>query len=369
MQQITNGDSIVDIGRFFGLNETGAALLQIIAETGPLYQAELRKEFISLVGNSVERNQNRKGKRLLSKGAKGNISKECHKLAQEKNLFDVQAPDEKRKKYDLNEEKLEWIRSCTYKLEFTRLDHLIDSIPSDLPLTPVECDKEELFRKENRLYDEGKWQDAKKLLDNYNKNNLTPIQESHRQRLLGWCNYYLGKKHLRGPKHIGNEARKAFIKVLQIGKSREDIDSALNGLSLVYYYLLKEPTKAFRIKEKAIHKVNNKAQLLNTQGLLKRDEGQIIEALNTFSEAYTEARVIRDFRTSGHALNNKARTWMLLFSKLELKNELKREIITLFEKAKIEYSEYEKSTGGSAKFHLDGIEEQINDLNTRYPWN
>jgi tetratricopeptide (TPR) repeat protein len=138
---------------------------------------------------------------------------------------------------------------------------------------------------------------------------------------------------------------------------------------LVYYYLLKEPKKAFRIKEKAIHKVNNKAQLLNTPGLLKRDEGQIIEALNTFSEAHTEARMIRDFRTSGHALNNKARTLMLLFPKLDLKNELKKEIITLFEKAKIEYSEYEKLTGGSTKFHLDGIEEKIKELNTSYPWN
>jgi hypothetical protein len=83
----------------------------------------------------------------LSKGAKGNISKECHKLAQEKNLFDVQAPDEKRKKYDLNEEKLEWIRSCTYKLEFTRLDHLIDCIPSDLPLKKLSLIEKIYFKK------------------------------------------------------------------------------------------------------------------------------------------------------------------------------------------------------------------------------
>jgi tetratricopeptide (TPR) repeat protein len=211
--------------------------------------------------------------------------------------------------------------------------------------------------------------ETKKSLDEYNKVKLIPIQESHRQRLLGWCNYYLGKKNLRELKHIGNEARKAFIKVLQIGQSRIDIDSALNGLSLVYYYLLNEPKKAFRVKEKTINKVHNKAQLLNTQGLLKRDEGQIIEALNTFSDAYNEARMTKDYRTSGHALNNKARTLMLLFLKLELKNELKKEILTLFEKAKIEYHEYEKSTGDSANFHLDGIEEQIRDLNSRYPWN
>jgi hypothetical protein len=57
-----------------------------------------------------------------------------------------------------------------------------------------------------------------------------------------------------------------------------------------------------------------------------------------------------------------------LFSKLEFKNELKKEILTLFEKAKNEYGKYEQLTGGSSKFHLDGIEEQIKEINTRYPW-
>lgn len=321
---MSNNCSTLEIGNFFGLNDTAARLLKIITESGPLIQTELRNKYSELMQN-VDEDKKQKGERPSSKGAKSTISKECKRLVNDKELFNEFELAKKRRKikYDLNENKLEWVRKSTRLLEFTRLQNILNNIPSDLE--PEKPEGEDFFKKEKRLYNQGKWEEARISLLKYKKEDLSLRKETLRQRLLGWCSYYLGKKKILKPGVIGNQARNAFIRVLQDGKIQEDIDSALNGLPLVYYFLLNQPDKAFKIMEEAEKIAHNKAQVYNTKGILKREQKLYLEAYGAFSKSFQEAKELEDYRTCGNAANNIARISMdLLFnlSKLNLDNEL-----------------------------------------------
>ena len=342
-------NSVIDIAKVFGIGNKTALILRIVTTNAPINQAGLRREY---------------NKIMEDKGSisKQGVSKACKTLVYKRKLIE-ELESGRSKMYTLNERTLEWLRRRSKSLEFAYIEHIIDNIQADLK-HDSSIFEEDFLQKENELYDLGKWGEARQLLWKYRKKDLLPLQESERQRLLGWCCYYLGKKGIENKEKIGNEARKAFIKVLQLGEIPKDVDSALNGLPLVYYYLLKEPEKAIRISEKSVEKAKNRGQTLNTQGILKKEEGFIVDAVRVFSESYKTAKDFMDYRTSGHALNNKARTLMMLLPEMKYKGDLLKEIKYLFNDALKEYKNYERETDGSAKFHIADVYRKIDEVET-----
>ncbi len=294
----------------------------------------------------------------------------------------VNIMDKKFKKirYDINEEQLERIRKVTKKIETTHIVQIINKIPPFNSDDTESSKAREFFKKEKELYEKGKenYWESRKLLLTHNKKNLSLIQESYRKRLLGWSNYHIGYQKIPDPEGRSNnpylrglEAREAFIEVLRLAVSREDVDSVLSGLPLVYYFLCIEPEKAFKVAEEAEKKCWNKAPLYNSIALLKREEKKHIEALQYFSYAFKEGEKLQDYRTCGNALNNKARILKYSFFQYkelgvqrELLIELKKEILSQFEKSKEQYKKDEEVNGHSAKFHLEGIDKQIKELET-----
>jgi tetratricopeptide (TPR) repeat protein len=334
---MSDKEIVFEFAKIFGLNEVQSWLFKIILDYNPESQEELLSKYNEVM---IERGIQ---KRVYSKGS---ISKACKKL-EEKNLVKPVRKFKNRVKYDLDEEKLELTRRLTRKLEFTRLERILKQIPSNILDSPEVQSAHDFFKKEQEMYNQGDYWAAKESLNDVKK-NLSPFHESSRQRLLGWCNYYISYKKLQPPwstkeitsfKPWGDEARDAFIEVLKIKKSSEDVNSALSGLPLVYYFLLKEPQKAFKVAEEAKRISSNKASVYNTIALLKRQENLHIEALQAFSQAFQEGERMKDYRTCGNALNNKARVLKFIFPQLyELKFEntflkqLKNEIKIQFKK-------------------------------------
>lgn len=338
-------ENLYDLDKIFGLSKDIAYILRLISGLSPINQHELKDEY--------ERHFNR----TISKPG---FHKKC-KILLEKGLI----KEEKlsiSKEYSLNESKFENFREKTLALEFLFINNLISNIPRIQRNNEYQLDKD-FLRDEEELYNSKQWAEAIDVLKNkYKGKKLNYLQESKLQRLMGWCYYYLGLKKIENPKEMGEKARKSFIKVLRIGYQK-DVISALSGLPLVYFYLIKDSKKAFKTMEKAVDK-EEVGSILNTQGLLKREEGLILDALSIFSESSNIAMKENDFRTSGNALNNKARTLMKLLPLIESKKELKKDIRKLFNKALNDYKKYEEITGESAKFHIVDVYRKIDEVET-----
>lgn len=332
------------LAKVLGVGENTTSILRFVSKHSPINQQGLKEELETLLEKSV---------------SKPGISKKCKTLVKKNLVEEIESG--RSKIYTLNETTLERLRKDTLSLEFGFIESLIANIPSDGTYEDNDQQDDDFLREEEDMYNQKKWKEAIKLLDTrYGKKQLTYSQESKRQCLLGWCYYYLGLKKIEDPKKMGEKAKKAFIKVLRTGTSG-DINSALSGLPLVYFYLIADSKKAFKFAEKATGRVY-KGSILNTQGLLKKEEGLILESLKIFSEASRVAQDEKDFRISGNALNNKARALMTLLPAFESKADLKKDITNLFNKAIGEYKKYEKATGVSARFHKEGITQKIKEL-------
>ena len=229
----------------------------------------------------------------------------------------------------------------------------------------------EKIEEARKLYSEGKWKEAKELLVPLSEKpdfvDLSPVEKSEFNRLLGWCRYYLGKKNIEDPKDSGYLAVKVWERVIELKASEEDVSSALSGLPLVYQYLLKDTQKAIESAKKRVEEapdIKTKKVALNSEGCIERDSGLIAEALKTFSEALKlPQEPEKDIRTTANLLNNRAVTSMKVIPYLTTsKNAIIEETKDFFEQAKDKYRESEGATGESAKFHLDKIKERLEEL-------
>ena len=342
---MTEQNTISHIASIFDISEKTSWVLKAASICGPINQRKLQQE-LNHQGVSISR---------------GWVSESCDLLVQRKLLKLFESG--KNHFYTIDEKTSELLRKYIRSLEFASIENLIDKIPSHLQSSPEIKNDDAFLKNENDLYNRGRWGAAREKLRGYERRDLTPIQEGSRQRLLGWCCYYLGLKN-KGPsprEKMGNEAREAFVKTLQVGKTQEDIDSALNGLPLVYYFLLSEPEKAVQVTRKAMQKAQSRARILNVEGIIKREEGFLGDALDRFTQAYEAAQKEKDFRTCGHSLNNKARTLLRLLPNLRFKQDVWREAKELFEQSLVEYRKFEKETGESADFHIQGVEKYLED--------
>ena len=217
------------------------------------------------------------------------------------------------------------------------------------------------------LYNEGKWQDARIKLLEARDGECSKEQLSKKYRILGWCLYYIGKKNLEDPQAMGEDARESFEKVIDLGV-KEDVNSALAGLPLVYQYLLGDVQKAIETAEKRVDEASDsrtRAIALNSLGCIQRDAGLIKEALESFRVADAEVLVAGDLRTRGHIWNNKARTLMSIIPWVDLretKRALKEEVRRAFKKALALYKTFEDETSQSAEFHKKGIYQKLEEL-------
>jgi len=229
---------------------------------------------------------------------------------------------------------------------------------------------EEIMKEAKKLYGDGKWKEARDLLLPLLEEKLYDMEASALRRLLGWCYYYLGKKKKEDPRKSGKSAVSYWDDVITLGISKDDINSALGGLPLAYKYLLEDTPentqKAIEFAKKRVEEApdaKTKKVALNSKGCIERDSGFIVEALKSFSEALKLQEPEESIRTTANLLNNKAVTLMKIVPCLTTsKNTVIEETKDFFEQAKKKYRESEKAGGESTKFHLDRIEERLEEL-------
>lgn len=249
-----------------------------------------------------------------------------------------------------------------------------------------EIDK--VLKEARDLYNKGEWNKAREILIQLLAQNLRKRQEnktiemllkllaqnlrkrqlSEINRLLGWISYYLGKKNKEDPEDAGRCSLEYFQKVIDLGVSSEDIDSARAGIPLVYFYLLKETDKAIETAKEAVGKANDltaRTAALDTLGCIQRDTGMTEEALKTFEEGIKLAIEIDVFRICAHILSNKAVIWEKLIPHAEWEktgDALKQEAIDTLKHALFLYNKVENETGESTRFHREEIERKLEEL-------
>ncbi|MFH1423894.1 MAG: hypothetical protein ABIG29_03030 [Candidatus Nealsonbacteria bacterium] len=197
-----------------------------------------------------------------------------------------------------------------------------------------------------KLYDEGKWRDSNSLID-LNESSLTTDEEiAEACRLRGWNWYYIGTKGLHD-KQIGLQmSKEAFKQALDRTSDSKKKISILNGLPLSLW-ILEEQEEAWRISDKAIKEFPEEPSVWNTRSILFRWAKDFKGSVEVCEKVYEKALLKGDYRTAGHAKQNKADALKELGRNREAMDEY-LEAIAL-------YRQFEKATGQSAEFHIAGV--------------
>ncbi len=205
-----------------------------------------------------------------------------------------------------------------------------------------------------KLYSEGKWQESDKLIAN-NLSNLKDREEfAEALRLRGWNRYYLG---IKGPADHKEEnlsmSKGAFLEALDNTIDRKKRVSILNGLPLSLW-LLSEKDEAWQKSDRAIREFPDEPSVWNTRSILCRWAKDFKQAIEVCEKVYVTALYRRDYRTAGHGKQNRG----------DALKELGR-----IEEAKLDYAaavglyrDFEKVTGESAAFHIEGAAQKLRSL-------
>ena len=206
-----------------------------------------------------------------------------------------------------------------------------------------------------KLYNEGKWQEAVTLL-NESLESLPGLAETEdvaeALRLKGWCFYYMG---IKGPEEEKMEvlrlSRNMFDVASRKSSDAKKIISIFNGLSLPLW-ILGEREKAWEVSDQAVKEFPDEPSIWNTRSILCRWAKNFEQAVNICEKVYITALARRDYRTAGHGKQNRA----------DALRELGR-----VEEAKINYAaaiglykDFEKESGQSAAPHIEGATKKLN---------
>lgn len=217
---------------------------------------------------------------------------------------------------------------------------------------------EEILKEAQRLYNEGKWTEAVRLIvenNNHISNSDNSEYMAEGLRISGWSFYYLGIK--------GSEEEKvkylflstdAFAFALYWTDDDGKKISIANGISLAFWKFERQ-TYAWWFNNEAIKVFAAEPSVWNTRSILLRWEKRFEESVDVCEKVFETAVAKGDYRTAGHGKQNKA----------DALKELGR-----IEEAKIEYlkaielyKRFEQRTKESAKFHVEGVEKKLSKLN------
>ncbi|MBZ9571822.1 tetratricopeptide repeat protein [Patescibacteria group bacterium] len=211
----------------------------------------------------------------------------------------------------------------------------------------------EVLKKAQQLYNKGEWQEAIDAIDENLATLVTDSDITEANRIKGWSYYYLG---IKGPKDKKTEnleeAENTFKAVLEKAEDKTRI-SAMNGLPLALWILGKKE-EAWQVSDKATEEFPDIPSIWNTRSILCRWAQDYEKAVEVCEKVYETAIEKEDYRTAGHGKHNKADALVKLGRAEEARHEYK-EAIELYKK-------YEKATGQSAKFHIEGVQKKLANL-------
>ena len=201
-----------------------------------------------------------------------------------------------------------------------------------------------------KLYNEGKWLESNILIADYFDGLTTTEEMAEADRLRGWNYYYIGIKGLRDKQASLEMSKAAFQTALgRTADSKKKI-SIMNGLPLVHWILGKQE-EAWKVSDQAIEEFPDEPSVWNTRSILFRWLKDFEASANVCEQVYEKALAKGDYRTAGHAKQNEA----------DALKELGRveEASDAYAAAIGCYRKFEKATGQSAQFHVDGVSKKM----------
>lgn len=212
-------------------------------------------------------------------------------------------------------------------------------------------ENEMVLAEAQKLYNEGKWHEAVTLLTNNLPGFVETEDRAEARRLKGWCFYYIG---IKGPaeekRDAVNLSRDMFNLALAETSDAKKKISILNGLPLSLW-ILEEQEEAWRMSDKAIKEFPDEPSVWNTRSILFRWAKDFKGSVEICEKVCEKALVKDDYRTAGNAKQNKADALKELGRIKEARDE--------YAAAVGFYKQFEKTTGQSAKFHIEGVEKKL----------
>lgn len=209
----------------------------------------------------------------------------------------------------------------------------------------------EVLEKSLKLYNDGKFLEAIQLIEKNLANFVSDEDIAEANRIMGWSWYYLG---IKGPEEEKIEklfkSKGAFQTALDQTSNPEKRISIMNGLCLTLW-VLGEREEALITNIVALSEFPNKASIWNTSSILIRWAKNPKAAVPVCEKVYQTALEAKDYRTAGHGKHNKADA----LKELGLIEEARKEYLAAIEL----YKRFERETGQSAKFHIEGVEKKL----------
>lgn len=211
---------------------------------------------------------------------------------------------------------------------------------------------QEFLKEAQRLYDEGKWKESNQLIkDNFHTLVGCTEDFAEANRLYGWNWYYIGIKGPAEEKRVNLLlSRDAFRIALSKSPDRKQKISIMNGLPLTFW-ILDEQKEAWQVSDQAVAEFPDEPSVWNTRSILCRWAKKFDEAERVCEKVFETAFAKKDYRTAGHGKHNKADALKEMGRTEEVRLE--------YENAIELYKEFEKTTGQSAKFHIEGVEKKL----------
>lgn len=209
------------------------------------------------------------------------------------------------------------------------------------------------FRTIERIYNEGKWLEVTRLVEQALPYLTDKEDIAQAKTIKAWSLYYMGIKCPAGIKEkILDQAREDFFSALGQLSNRGKRLSVLNGLALVLW-ILKHRESARKINRQALISYPDDPSALNTLAILHRWNGDYEESLKICDKAYENAAANMDLKTVGKIKQNKAEALRAIGQTEHARMEYSSAISF--------YKRFEKTSGQSAKFHIEEVKRILNN--------
>ena len=211
----------------------------------------------------------------------------------------------------------------------------------------------EILEVAQKLYNEGKWKEAVIIIDDALPDLKEPENIAEAFRLKGWSRYYIGTKGLDDKQTSLQMSVKDFLTALDRTSESKVRISVLNGLPLSLW-VLGEKDKAWQTSDHAIKEFPDEPSVWNTRAILCRWAKDFEQSVEVCEKVYVTALNSVDYRTAGHGKHNKADALKELNRIKEAEDEYAAAVGL--------YRKFEKTTGQSAKFHIDAVEKKMLEI-------
>jgi tetratricopeptide (TPR) repeat protein len=211
--------------------------------------------------------------------------------------------------------------------------------------------------KARKLYDEGAWKEAINLLNQFPHRPFLPRDTVASMYIVeGWSWYYLGIKGSSFSRRGRlEESRRAFEQASQNAVGKRNKVSILNGLPLALWHM-GDRIQAWKYSDQAIDQFQDEPSVWDIRAILLHWDRYPETSVTFFEKAYELAIADEDFRTAGHARKNMAGLFQET-GRIEEAGKLYQEALEL-------YGKFQATTGESARFYIEDVEQEIANLHT-----